>query len=111
MESDYDEDRGAWTEEMTRSEDCIGEDSFDNPQEILNECLDKFKTPDYIMEPGIFAQLKRYSDLLNSAVHINFTHNRYSILNISTQFASKFETYCRIISQRNLILILVNKII
>lgn len=111
MESDYDEDRGAWTEEMTRSEDCIGEDSFDNPQEILNECLDKFKTPDYIMEPGIFAQLKRYSDLLNSAVHINFTHYRYSILNVSMQFASKFETYCRIISQRNLILILVNKII
>lgn len=65
MESDYDEDRGAWTEEMTRSDDCIGEDNFDNPQEILNECLDKFKTPDYIMEPGIFAQLKRYS-LLNS---------------------------------------------
>lgn len=100
MESDYDEDRGAWTEEMTRSEDCIGEDSFDNPQEILNECLDKFKTPDYIMEPGIFAQLKRYSDLLNSVVHINFTHYRYSILNVSTQFASEFETYCRIISQR-----------
>ncbi|CAD1473572.1 unnamed protein product [Heterotrigona itama] len=60
MESDYDEDRGAWTEETTRSEDCTGEDNFDNPQEILNECLDKFKTPDYIMEPGIFAQLKRY---------------------------------------------------
>lgn len=63
MESDYDEDRGTWTEEMTRTEDCSGEDNFDNPQEILNECLDKFKTPDYIMEPGIFAQLKRYNIL------------------------------------------------
>lgn len=28
-------------------------------QEVLKECLDKFSTPDYIMEPGIFTQLKR----------------------------------------------------
>lgn len=61
MESDYDEDRSGWGDEMNRSTDeCSGEDTFDNPQEVLNECLDKFKTPDYIMEPGIFAQLKRY---------------------------------------------------
>lgn len=36
------------------------EDVIDNPEEVLNECLEKFKTPDYIMEPGIFGQLKRY---------------------------------------------------
>lgn len=61
MESDYDEDRSGWGDEMGRSTDeCSGEDTFDNPQEVLNECLDKFKTPDYIMEPGIFVQLKRY---------------------------------------------------
>ncbi|GBP08978.1 Negative elongation factor D [Eumeta japonica] len=32
----------------------------DNPQETIQECLEKFLTPDYIMEPGIFTQLKRY---------------------------------------------------
>lgn len=30
-------------------------------QEVLKECLDKFSTPDYIMEPGIFTQLKRWA--------------------------------------------------
>lgn len=33
---------------------------MENPQEVLTECLEKFSTPDYIMEPGIFTQLKRY---------------------------------------------------
>lgn len=32
---------------------------MENPQEVLQECLEKFSTPDYIMEPGIFTQLKR----------------------------------------------------
>jgi hypothetical protein len=27
--------------------------------ETLEECLEKFSSPDYIMEPGIFNQLKR----------------------------------------------------
>lgn len=36
------------------------EDVIENPEEVLQECLEKFKTPDYIMEPGIFGQLKRY---------------------------------------------------
>lgn len=40
--------------------DDNGEDVIDNPEEVLQECLEKFKTPDYIMEPGIFGQLKRY---------------------------------------------------
>ncbi|ODM91571.1 Negative elongation factor D, partial [Orchesella cincta] len=31
-----------------------------NPQEIQADCLAKFARPDYIMEPGIFNQLKRY---------------------------------------------------
>lgn len=26
----------------------------------MAECAEKFSTPDYIMEPGIFSQLKRY---------------------------------------------------
>lgn len=33
---------------------------MDNPQEVITECLSKFCTPDYIMEPGIFSQLKKY---------------------------------------------------
>lgn len=33
---------------------------MENPAEVLSECAEKFATPDYIMEPGIFAQLKRY---------------------------------------------------
>lgn len=31
-----------------------------NPQEIQADCLAKFARSDYIMEPGIFNQLKRY---------------------------------------------------
>lgn len=31
-----------------------------NPQEIQEDCLVKFGRQDYIMEPGIFNQLKRY---------------------------------------------------
>lgn len=37
-----------------------GDEPMENPAEVLAECADKFATPDYIMEPGIFAQLKRY---------------------------------------------------
>lgn len=32
---------------------------MENPQEVIAECLSKFCTSDYIMEPGIFTQLKR----------------------------------------------------
>uniref|UniRef100_A0A1Q3F1X1 Putative negative elongation factor d n=3 Tax=Culex tarsalis TaxID=7177 RepID=A0A1Q3F1X1_CULTA len=42
-------------------EEADGHDEpLENPQEVLGECLSKFATNDYIMEPGIFAQLKRY---------------------------------------------------
>ncbi|XP_058823472.1 negative elongation factor D-like [Topomyia yanbarensis] len=42
-------------------EEADGHDEpLENPQEVLTECLGKFATSDYIMEPGIFAQLKRY---------------------------------------------------
>lgn len=33
---------------------------MENPAEVLKECAAKFSTSDYIMEPGIFSQLKRY---------------------------------------------------
>lgn len=35
------------------------DEPMENPQEVITECLSKFCTPDYIMEPGIFSQLKR----------------------------------------------------
>lgn len=60
METDYDEERGGWGDDIGRGEDISGEDGMDNPQEVLNQCLEKFNTSDYIMEPGIFTQLKRY---------------------------------------------------
>lgn len=61
METDYDEERSGWGDDIGRGgDDPNGEDALDNPQEVLQQCLDKFKTPDYIMEPGIFTQLKRY---------------------------------------------------
>lgn len=43
-----------------------GEEPLENPQEVLTECLEKFSTPDYIMEPGIFTQLKRYIKQYNT---------------------------------------------
>ncbi|XP_043478118.1 negative elongation factor D [Leptopilina heterotoma] len=60
MESDYEEDRGTWGDDMGRGDDVSMEEALENPREVLNECLEKFKTPDNIMEPGIFNQLKRY---------------------------------------------------
>lgn len=59
MANDYDDDRAGWRDDMHRGDDPGSEEVLDNPQEVLQQCLDKFKTPDYIMEPGIFTQLKR----------------------------------------------------
>jgi len=36
------------------------DDILENPEETLTQCLEKFSSADYIMEPGIFSQLKRY---------------------------------------------------
>ncbi|KAG8259775.1 beta ketoadipyl CoA thiolase, th1 [Homalodisca vitripennis] len=59
MDDEYEEDKG-WEGDMGDIDSDGGEDGMENPQEVLNECLEKFSTPDYIMEPGIFSQLKRY---------------------------------------------------
>ncbi|GLV33783.1 TH1 [Carabus blaptoides fortunei] len=59
MDDDYD-DR-AWDGADIGDDDSDGgDDPMENPAEVLSECAEKFATPDYIMEPGIFAQLKRY---------------------------------------------------
>lgn len=48
-------------------------------QEVLKECLDKFSTPDYIMEPGIFTQLKRYFQAGGTPEHvINLLSHNYT---------------------------------
>ncbi|XP_054274873.1 negative elongation factor D-like [Macrosteles quadrilineatus] len=59
MDEDYEEEKG-WEGDMGELESDGGEDGMENPQEVLKECLEKFSTPDYIMEPGIFSQLKKY---------------------------------------------------
>uniref|UniRef100_A0A1B6LG52 Negative elongation factor D n=1 Tax=Graphocephala atropunctata TaxID=36148 RepID=A0A1B6LG52_9HEMI len=59
MDEEYEEEKG-WEGDMGDIDSDGGEDGMENPQEVLNECLEKFSTPDYIMEPGIFSQLKRY---------------------------------------------------
>lgn len=32
----------------------------EDPQQVIKDCMQLFASPDYIMEPGIFATLKRY---------------------------------------------------
>ncbi|XP_063235965.1 negative elongation factor D [Bacillus rossius redtenbacheri] len=58
MEEYFEGERG-WDGDGADGE-SYGEDGPENSQEVLQECLEKFNTPDYIMEPGIFTQLKRY---------------------------------------------------
>lgn len=61
MNDDYDEEQThRWDQDMVDVDSDGGDDPMENPQEVLEECLEKFSTPDYIMEPGIFSQLKRY---------------------------------------------------
>ncbi|XP_069686976.1 negative elongation factor D isoform X1 [Periplaneta americana] len=59
MDDEFDDDKG-WDGDLGDGESEGGEEPVENPQEVLRECLEKFSTPDYIMEPGIFTQLKRY---------------------------------------------------
>lgn len=54
---EYDEDRG-WDD--GDAESPLGEDQEALVEHIQQECIEKFSSLDFIMEPGIFAQLKRY---------------------------------------------------
>ena len=47
---------------------------MENPAEVLEECLHTFKTQDYIMEPGIFNQLKRYIEVQPLSFYLIFLH-------------------------------------
>ncbi|EZA55519.1 Negative elongation factor D [Ooceraea biroi] len=98
MESEYEEDHGGWGDEIARNAEEAGEDAFENPQEILKDCMDKFKTPDYIMEPGILLA-EEYPDCLM----LNFTIKLISdagfqgeITSISTA-AQQIEVFSRVL--------------
>ncbi|KAJ8924684.1 hypothetical protein NQ315_000835 [Exocentrus adspersus] len=58
MEEDFDE--RPWDGGDRMDNESEGGDDAENPEQVLAECAEKFSTPDYIMEPGIFSQLKRY---------------------------------------------------
>ncbi|KXJ78690.1 negative elongation factor D-like [Aedes albopictus] len=61
MDEEYEEEGWINRNNQPGEEEPDGHDEpLENPQEVLNECLSKFATSDYIMEPGIFTQLKRY---------------------------------------------------
>ena len=47
---------------------------MENPAEVLEECLHTFKTQDYIMEPGIFNQLKRYIEVQPLSFYLIFLY-------------------------------------
>uniref|UniRef100_A0A336LKN1 CSON012526 protein n=1 Tax=Culicoides sonorensis TaxID=179676 RepID=A0A336LKN1_CULSO len=57
MNEEFEDD--GWMRNNTGEKE-LADEIMENPQEVLTECLEKFSTPDYIMEPGIFTQLKRY---------------------------------------------------
>ncbi|KAG5887037.1 hypothetical protein JTB14_029996 [Gonioctena quinquepunctata] len=58
MDEEYD-DR-PWDGGDKADNESEGGDEVENPELVLAECAEKFATSDYIMEPGIFSQLKRY---------------------------------------------------
>jgi len=39
--------------------DGDADEPMENPEQVRAECLEKFASKDYIMEPGIFNQLKK----------------------------------------------------
>lgn len=66
MDDDYEEDNEAnWEdpedmEPVANSRTLSPEESEALNGQILHECVEKFSSQDFIMEPGIFSQLKRY---------------------------------------------------
>jgi negative elongation factor C/D len=60
-EQDFDPEEEDEEEDTTTGDmEIEAEDGIDNPQETLKQCLEKFASPDFIMEPEIFSQLKKY---------------------------------------------------
>lgn len=53
------------------------DEPMENPQEVISECLSKFCTSDYIMEPGIFTQLKRYELMTEEIIAKTVLLDRY----------------------------------
>uniref|UniRef100_A0A182SYJ6 Negative elongation factor D n=1 Tax=Anopheles maculatus TaxID=74869 RepID=A0A182SYJ6_9DIPT len=73
MEEEFEDDswnnnpvRGNASEEEAESH----EDPSENSKAVLNDCLQRFSSVDYIMEPSIFVQLKRYFQAGGTAEHV-----------------------------------------
>lgn len=58
MDDEFDDDR-LWGDDGYGESPSEEDQEIEN-QQILKECVGKFSNADFIMEPGIFAQLKRY---------------------------------------------------
>ncbi|KAF4519090.1 hypothetical protein B566_EDAN001682 [Ephemera danica] len=52
MDDEFEDARG-WGGDTPEGDSEGGEEPLENPQDVLSECLEKFSTPDYIMEPGV----------------------------------------------------------
>ncbi|KAF5276517.1 hypothetical protein FQA39_LY06586 [Lamprigera yunnana] len=88
MEEDYE---AGWegAGEPMEDESDIGEDNVENPEQVLAECAEKFATPDYIMEPGIFSQLKRYFQSGGNPVQVieQLSHNYTAVAQMANLIA------------------------
>uniref|UniRef100_A0A182YCW6 Uncharacterized protein n=1 Tax=Anopheles stephensi TaxID=30069 RepID=A0A182YCW6_ANOST len=73
MEEEFEDD--SWNNNPVRSnaseeEAESHEDPSENSKAVLNDCLQRFASVDYIMEPSIFVQLKRYFQAGGTAEHV-----------------------------------------
>ncbi|XP_018331168.1 negative elongation factor D [Agrilus planipennis] len=88
MDDDYDEK--VWDTDHHMDDESEGlDDNAENPEQVLAECAEKFSTPDYIMEPGIFSQLKRYFQSGGSPVQVieQLSHNYTAVAQMANLIA------------------------
>ncbi|XP_066249409.1 negative elongation factor D [Euwallacea similis] len=85
MEEDYDERH--W-DNADRDESEVLDES-ESPEQILADCAVKFATPDYIMEPGIFSQLKRYFQAGGNPLQVieELSHNYTAVAQMANLIA------------------------
>ncbi|KAF7278470.1 negative elongation factor complex member TH1 [Rhynchophorus ferrugineus] len=86
MEEDY-EDR-PW-DNGDRDNESEGPEETESPEQILADCAEKFATPDYIMEPGIFSQLKRYFQAGGNPLQVieELSHNYTAVAQMANLIA------------------------
>lgn len=66
-----------------------GLEETESPEQILADCAVKFATPDYIMEPGIFSQLKRYFQAGGNPLQVieELSHNYTAVAQMANLIA------------------------